>query len=210
LENRSQAVAAFHRLYYESWDATWKDTRWLGVRVAKCPLDLWIYQEILFETRPDLVVECGTAWGGSALFLASTLDAIGAGRVLTIDVGEEPGRPDHARITYLRGPSTDAEVLAQVRSAIGVRDRVMVILDSDHRAAHVREELALYSPLVSPGCYLVVEDTNLNGHPVVDDFGPGPAEAVQEFLAAATQFSADVSREKLLMTFNPGGYLRRT
>jgi cephalosporin hydroxylase len=63
---------------------------------------------------------------------------------------------------------------------------------------------------VSPGCYLVVEDTNLNGHPVVDDFGPGPAEAVQEFLATATAFSVDTSREKLLMTFNPGGYLRRT
>ncbi len=210
METGSQAIAAFHRLYYESWNTTWKDTHWLGVRVAKCPLDLWIYQEILFETRPDVVVECGTAWGGTALFLASVFDAIGAGRVMTIDIADEVGRPDHARISYLRGSSTDADVVALVKSMTSAHDRVMVILDSDHRAAHVREELALYSELVSPGCYLVVEDTNLNGNPVVDNFGPGPNEAVRDFLSSNPPFTVDGPREKLLMTFNPGGYLRRT
>jgi cephalosporin hydroxylase len=210
LNLHSETVAAFHRLYYESSNTTWKDTYWLGVRVAKCPLDLWIYQEILVETRPDIVIECGTAWGGSALFLASILDMVRNGRVVTVDVTEEARRPDHPRITYLPGSSTDPDVVERITSEIGADDSVMVILDSDHRAPHVRRELELYSPLVSPRCYLVIEDTNLNGHPVLGEFGPGPAEAVRDFLASDPPFAIDRSREKLLMTFNPGGYLRRT
>ena len=85
----------------------------------------------------------------------------------------------------------------------------MVILDSDHSRDHVLRELELYAPLVTPGCYVVVEDTNVNGHPVVPRFGPGPMEAVQEYLATTDAFEVDRSREKLLLTFNPSGYLRR-
>ncbi len=84
-----------------------------------------------------------------------------------------------------------------------------MILDSDHRREHVLRELELYSRFVTPGCYLVVEDTNINGHPVAPTFGPGPMEAVRDFLASTDDFEVDHSREKLLLTFNPSGYLRR-
>src|SRR5688500_3288846 len=98
------ATAAFHRLYYDS--ETWKQTFWLGQPVQKCPLDLWAYQEILVETRPDLIIECGTYLGGSARFLASVCDQVSHGRIVTIDLVERPGRPRHRRITYLHGSST--------------------------------------------------------------------------------------------------------
>lgn len=202
-------ISAFHELYYESMDDTWKNTYWLGVRTAKCPLDLWIYQEILWETRPDLIIECGTAFGGSALFLASLLDRFDAGLVCTVDVEDIPDRPAHPRIQYLLGSSTDPEVVSQVKVIAASAQRVMVLLDSDHRCDHVARELELYSGLVTPGCYLIVEDTNINGHPVVPEYGPGPAEALEQFLARDERFDVDASREKLLFTFNPGGFLRR-
>jgi cephalosporin hydroxylase len=84
-----------------------------------------------------------------------------------------------------------------------------VVLDSDHHRDHVYKELQLYSPLVSPGCYLVVEDTHFNGHPILTGFGPGPFEAVQDFLKDHADFAPDSRRERFLMTFNPGGYLKR-
>jgi cephalosporin hydroxylase len=198
---------AFHRLYYESH--VWKDTHWLGVPTQKLPLDLWIYQEILHETRPDLVIETGTARGGSALFLASILDLLGAGEIVTIDVLPAEGRPSHERITYLTGSSTSEAVLDEVRELAAGREHVTVILDSDHARDHVLEELRQYGPLVSRGCYLVVEDTNVNRNPVRPDHGPGPMEAVEEFLQETDDFTVDRGREKFLMTFNPKGYLRR-
>jgi cephalosporin hydroxylase len=85
----------------------------------------------------------------------------------------------------------------------------MVVLDSDHHKDHVLEELRLYSPLVSVGQYLIVEDTHFNGHPILKNFGPGPWEAVEEFLRERPDFAVDSSREKYGMTFNPHGYLRR-
>ncbi len=204
-----QAVRAFHELYYDLRDTTWKDTRWRGVRAQKCPLDLWVYQEILHEVRPDLIVETGTAEGGSALFLASMLDLLERGQVVTIDVLQSPDFPRHARITYLHGSSTDPEIVREVTGLVHVGDRVLVILDSDHSKEHVLGEMRAYAPFVSPGSYLIVEDTNINGHPVLPDFGPGPWEAVEEFLEANDQFLVDRSREKLLMTFNPMGYLKK-
>jgi cephalosporin hydroxylase len=211
-EDERAVVDRFHRLYYDAMDRTWKDTYWRGVRTAKCPMDMWIYQEILWETRPDLVIECGTAWGGSALFFASMMDLLGAGSVVTIDIaGDEeiPGRPSHPRIAYLQGSSTDPAILATVRERAAGARRVMVVLDSDHSFAHVSAELEHYAPLVTPGDYLVVEDTNVNGRPVVPDFGPGPGEAVEAFLSASAAFDRDAAREKFFMTFNPGGYLRK-
>jgi cephalosporin hydroxylase len=85
----------------------------------------------------------------------------------------------------------------------------MVMLDSDHTAAHVRQELGLYSDLVTVGSHLIVEDTNVNGHPVAPEFGPGPAEAVADFLAADGRFEVDRGAERLLFSMNPGGFLVR-
>jgi cephalosporin hydroxylase len=202
---------AFHRLFYETGYAKregWSNPRWMGVETWKCPLDLWVYQEIVAEVRPDLIVECGTAYGGSALFLAGVLDALGSGRVLSIDITRRDGRPRHPRVEFLLGSSTAPEIVDRVRAA-AAGARVLVILDSDHRQAHVARELSLYAPLVGSGSYVIVEDTNINGHPVFEGFGPGPAEAVEDFLRAHPEFEADRSRERFLLTFHPGGYLRR-
>ena len=202
-------IEAFHRDFYDSHDTTWKQTFWLGRTVRKCALDLWVYQEIVAETRPDLIVETGTYMGGSALFLASICDLLGRGKVVTIDVSAPEGRPRHRRITYLHGSSVDADVVGRVQRHARRAKRVMIVLDSDHSRDHVLRELELYGPLVTPGCYLVVEDTNVNGHPVLSEHGPGPMEAVTAFLETTEAFEVDRSREKLLLTFNPSGYLRR-
>ena len=206
---RPEVVDAFHRLYYDSHDSTWARTFWRGIPVLKCPLDLWVYQEILVETQPDLIVETGTFGGGSAYYLASICDLLGTGTIVTIDVDPQRELPEHARITYVTGSSVDDEIVADVRRRARRAERVMVILDSDHSRDHVLRELELYGPLVTPGCYLVVEDTNVNGHPVVPHFGPGPMEELTAFLQTTEDFEIDSSREKLLLTFNPSGYLRR-
>lgn len=204
-------VERFTEVYYEGalLGETRADTRWLGVRTDKCPLDLWIYQELLHELRPDLIVETGTAFGGSALYFASLCDLLGQGRVLTIDVQPQDGWPEHPRIEYFSGSSVAPETLGHVRRRAEAAETVLVVLDSDHRKEHVLEELRLYAPLVTPGSYIVVEDTILNGHPVSPEFGPGPMEAAEEFLRANSAFTADRRREKLYLTFNPKGYLRR-
>lgn len=212
-ELRDGIADQFHKLYYNAqvFDGTWNDTRWLGVQTAKCPLDLWIYQEIMHEVRPDVIVECGTAYGGSALFFASICDLLGNGTVISIDIKERPGRPEHGRIRYLLGSSTSDEIIDEVKKRIGspIETKVMIVLDSDHRKSHVLNELRRYSKLVTVGSYLIVEDTNLNGHPVDPTFGPGPMEAVEEFLAGHDDFVVDKKREKFYLTFNPRGYLQR-
>ncbi len=204
-------VNQFTRLYYQTPVPvrTWHDTRWLGHQVLKTPLDLWNYQEILVDRRPDLVIECGTASGGSALYLASIMDLTGHGRVMSVDLKPHPARPPHSRIEYLEGSSTDPEIFARMASAAAGAARVMVILDSDHSRRHVLDELLLYAPLVTAGDYLIVEDTCVNGHPVAPQHGPGPMEAVRDFLRETDDFVVDPRDRKFLMTFYPGGYLRR-
>lgn len=179
--------------------------RFLGVPTLKNPLVLWVYQEILWDKRPDLILEAGTAHGGSALYLATILDAIGAGRVITVD-WRNRGRPPHPRITYLQGLSTDPEVLEAMRPTTGA---TMVVLDAGHQKHLVLDELRCYSPFVSHDQYLVVEDTNLNGNPIRPDYGPGPMEAVEEFLSETGDFEVDRSRERFEFTSNPRGYLLR-
>jgi cephalosporin hydroxylase len=204
-----ETVDRFHELYYDAGERTWRDTWWMGIRTYKCPLDLWIYQEILFELAPDLVVECGTAEGGTALYLAHVLDLVGKGQLVTIDVVPPASPPSHPRIRYLQGSSTDPAIFKVVEDAARGRATVMAILDSTHSLEHVTEELRLYHGVVTPGSYLIVEDTNVNGHPVFREHGPGPMEAVREFLSAHSDFVPDESREKFFLTFNPGGYLKR-
>jgi cephalosporin hydroxylase len=205
-------VDAFHQLYYRNDENNTRLTlhvNWLGYRAMKCPFDLWVYQEIIVETKPELIVESGTRFGGTSLFLATMLDLTGSdARVISIDVTPDPGFPKHPRIEYLTGSSLDADIAERVKRAAAGK-RTMLILDSLHTADHVEKELRLYHQIVSPGCYLVVEDTNLNGHPVEPDHGPGPGEAVSAFLATTDDFVVDQDRERFLMTLNPGGYLRR-
>jgi cephalosporin hydroxylase len=208
---KREIVDDFHRFYFDAHlsNGTWMDTYWLGQRVAKCPFDLWIYQELLFQLRPDVIIETGTYEGGGAFYLASLCDLIGKGQVITIDVEQRPGRPVHERITYVTGSSTSEQVLSRLGDLVDDQSVVVVILDSDHTMQHVLNELRLYRALVTTGSYLIVEDTNINGHPVAPEFGPGPMEAVQQFLADDSRFILDKSREKFFLTFNPQGYLRK-
>jgi cephalosporin hydroxylase len=208
-ERRRRTIQEFHRLYYGSPRRTWKNTRWLNVTAYKTPLDLWIYQELIVSLEPELVIETGTAHGGSALFLATVCDAVGVGEILSIDIEHRDGRPEHDRVTYLTGSSTAAETLAAVEQRALGKAPVLVILDSDHSREHVLAELRHYADFVTPGSYLVVEDTNLNGHPVLPEYGVGPMEAVRAFLGERSDFRPDEEQEKFFLTFNPGGFLRR-
>ena len=203
-------LETFHRLFYDLGRQTWKRNEWLGPRAFKNPLDMWVYQELLHRVQPDLIVESGTGPGGSAHFLAGVCEEIGRGRIITIDVSiAYKHRVEHPRITYIHGSSVSDQALETVGLAADA-ERVMVLLDSDHSRDHVLAELRAYAPLVTPGSYLVVEDTNINGHPVAPDFGPGPAEALEEFLRGESGFVVDRECEKFQLTFNPRGYLRRS
>lgn len=211
LDPAQQAVVDdFHRLYYEQRGEGRKTVilSWFGWRMLKCPMDLWTYQEIIAETRPQLIIESGTRWGGGALFLASMLDLQGSGRVLSIDIDTAPTRPQHPRIEYLAGSSIDPAIVDRVRRAAAGK-RTLVILDSDHHADHVAKELAIYPDFVSPGGYLIVDDTNIGGNPVWQDEDAGPMAAVKAFLASTDAFVADRDRERFMMTMNPLGFLRR-
>ena len=200
------AVARAHDVFYAS--NAWTKATWLGSQALKNPLDLWVYQEIMAETRPEVVVETGTYRGGSTSFLASVCDLLGAGEVVSIDV--EPMRDDyprHPRITYLAGrSSTDPDVVAEVRERAAGRP-LFVVLDSDHSQAHVEAELEAYAPLLPVGCYVVAEDSNIGL--IRKDLMPGPREAVEAFLARDDRFEIDREREKFLLTFNPSGYVKR-
>src|SRR5262249_9212098 len=136
-------------------------------------------------------------------------DYLKRGKIVTIDIFKQENRPTHSRIGYIQGSSVSDETLRRVKEAIKPDDKVLVILDSDHKKDHVLREMVLYGPLVSIGSYLIVEDGNLNNNPVAPEQGPGPMEAIQEFLKTDTQFEIDRNREKFFMTFNPSGYLKK-
>jgi cephalosporin hydroxylase len=204
-------VARFHDLYYRRWHLAGADTvnlSWFGFKLMKCPLDLWIYQELIVRTRPEIIVECGTFAGGSALYLASICDMLGHGSVITIDIEPQPDRPIHPRITYVTGSSIDPAVVARTKEMVAGA-RAIVILDSDHHQSHVKEEMDAYASLVQVGDYLIVEDTNINGNPTFLEYGSGPMEAVEQFLAGNDKFQMDFRCERFMLTFNPRGYLRR-
>ena len=209
------ATNAFHRVFYNAGSAggTWRAGKWFGVEVQKYPTDLMVYQEIIHEVRPSVIIETGTYAGGSALFFAHMLGLLQVdGIVVSID-NSLSERPEHNRIRYKFGSSIDEGVVRHVHDMTnGLRPgggHVMVVLDSNHACEHVAEELRLYSPLVTVGSYLVVEDTNLNGNPVWPEHGPGPKEALDAFLLQSKSFMSDWGREKFLLTANPGGWLRR-
>jgi cephalosporin hydroxylase len=206
---RPDETKAYHVWTYADMETGWKNTNWLGVSVLKLPLDLWIYQEIIYETKPDVLIEAGTYKGGSAYFFASIFDLMKHGRVLTIDIQDFPDKPKHDRVTFFLGSSTSDAVFNAIRAAIKPGEHVMVSLDSDHHRDHVLKELRLYSPLVTVGDYLVVEDTDINGHPLLPNYGPGPMEAVQEFLSGNHDFISDHAREKFGVTSFPEGWLKR-
>lgn len=210
-------VDKFHSLIYG------RSPVWMGWPILKCPSDLMLYQEVLWWVQPDTLIECGTGFGGSTLFFASIMDLIGKGQVISIDQETDlirlyqwafsknnwkpylpsTERPAHPRITYLTGETTAPAIASQVKRL--THGTTMVVLDSNHSEDHVMRECQLYAPLVGVRSYLVVEDTNINGHPLSwpDDDYPGPYEATMAFLRQNRQFKWDLTTtEKYLMSFN--------
>jgi cephalosporin hydroxylase len=210
-EMERDVIDSFHRLFYAS-DHTHGMAFYEGVPILKNPLDLWVAQEIIWDLKPTLIVETGTAHGGSALYYARQLDRLdNGGRVLTIDLEPSSQLPEHPRISYIKGvSSTHPGVVAAVGEAAAHHERVMVVLDSDHSKRHVLQELEAYARLVTPGQFLVVEDTNINGRPVEIDWkgGPGPGPAVDEWLPKHPEFERDAMAYRFMVSFHT--WLRRT
>ncbi|HDY67078.1 MAG TPA: cephalosporin hydroxylase [Candidatus Scalindua sp.] len=179
----------------------------MGVCLSKCPLDAWIYQEIIWEIRPEVIIETGTAQGGSALFFASLCDLLKKGEVITIDIVDDCN-VSHSRMHRIIGDCLSNEVISKIKKIAGNKS-AMVILDSAHNREHVLKEMELYSEFVSIGNYMVVEDTNLSGHPVRPSWEGGPMEAVEKFMRNRKDFEIDRTREKFYLTFYPKGFLRR-
>jgi len=208
----SPAGEAYLRWYYDS--QVWKRLNYRGVRILKNPLDLWNYQEIFQQHGIEWVVETGTRHGGSALYFADLLNARhSAGKVISIDVDHlslQVG--EHPKLVLLQGDSAAPALVAEVKRLLPAsRGTMFLILDSDHRMQHVLRELNAYVPLMKRGDYLIVEDTCVNGNPVRPDFGPGPMEAINEFVRANPGvLRADVEREeKFGCTFAPKGHFVR-
>lgn len=206
-------VDAFHWMWYRSTD-TWYRNAYLGHAMWQCPLDTWLYQELVYRERPPFILQTGVALGGSILYFAHLLDLIGADPsavVIGIDIVLSPEAKslDHPRIHLIEGSSTDLETVAEV-DRIRPTEAGLVVLDSDHSAAHVLRELELYSRFTSVGCHLVVEDANISGHPVLVRSGPGPFEAVDEFLRNGDNFVRDDEIwRRNLFSFHQYGWLRR-
>jgi cephalosporin hydroxylase len=196
---------------------------WLGRPIIQLPTDILAIQELIWKVKPDLIIETGIAHGGSIIFYASMLELLsGEGRVIGIDIdirahnrAEIEHHPMSKRITLLQGSSTSHETVSEVRKFAEGKNRVMVILDSNHTHEHVASELEAYSALVTAGSYLVVldtviEDMDPDSHPDRPwGIGNNPKTAVWEFLKKNDRFEIDRDIEaKLLITVAPDGYLR--
>lgn len=206
-KDRQEIIKDFYELYIAGGKLL-HNTAWMGLPALKIPLDLWMYQEMIYELRPDYVIECGTFSGGSAIYLASVCDQLyhftgHNTQVITIDIweGSESALQQykHPRVKFIRGSTTSDEVFQQVKNLTGQKKN-LVILDSDHSAEHVYNELKLYSTLISIGGYIIVEDTCTNG----------PDKGAEKFLSENQHFIVDPSKhEKFLISCNPNGFLKR-
>ena len=197
---------------------------WMGRPIIQYPQDMIAMQEIIWDIKPDLIIEAGIAHGGSLIYYASLLELIGNGEVLGIDIDiREHNRKEienhkmFKRIKMISGSSIDETTIEEVKKYAESKKKILVSLDSNHTHDHVLKELELYSPLVSPGSYIVVFDT------IVEDLpegyfsqsrpwgiGNNPKTAVQEFLQKNRQFVIDeMIDNKLLISVAPGGYLKR-
>lgn len=196
---------------------------WLGVPIIQLPQDIIAMQEIIWKSKPDLIVELGVAHGGSLLFYSSMLELLrGKGYAVGVDIDIHPrnrnlleNHPLCRRIKIIEGSSIEDRTFQKVRRLAGGKKQVLVALDSNHTHEHVLHELRLYSRLVTKGSYLVVFDTAIEDMP--EDFFPdrpwrkgnNPKTAVWEFLKTNDRFIVDKEIEnKLLITVAPDGYLR--
>ncbi len=191
--------------------ANFTRTTWLGHPIWQNPLDAWVLQEAIVSDGVDLVIECGTNRGGSALYMASIMDLLGRGHVLSIDI-EKLTQVEHPRIDFIVGSSTDLATLGEVERRMGVLrpEKTMVLLDSDHAGAHVLRELQLYAPLVPVGGYVLAQDGCIDELGYMRHDRPGPLWAIRRFVASDSRFEVDEERStRYLYTHSPSGWLRR-
>ena len=186
------------------------DTKYFGIPTWKNPIDFWIYQELIHELKPDVIVEISINAGGSTLALAHICDLLDRGRVIAADFSHDQVADEvrqHPRINLVEGDA--CEVFGKVQKLIKRRDHVLVIEDSTHTFDNTLAILEKYAPLIKPGGYFIVEDGichhGLDGGP-----SPGPYEAAEAFISQHPNFEIDRSREAFVITWNPKGYLRRT
>ena len=191
---------------------------WCGVRIMKHPTDLWAYQHYLWSTKVNVLIECGAGYGGSAIYFRDCMRLMrgAAAKVISVSFPELPVLQNQSQLVSIVGRSTDPDIVRRVLAEIQSTDRVMVSLDSGHHAENVLAELRAYWEVVTPGCLLVVEDTNLNGNPVfarnrnsrrIQQEQGGPHEALQTFMQENAAFI--VRPDPYIVTNNPGGWLRR-
>jgi cephalosporin hydroxylase len=197
---------------------------WMGRPIIQYPQDMIAMQEIIWEVKPDLIIETGIAHGGSLIFYASILELLGKGIVLGIDIDirehnrrEIEMHPMSKRIKMIHGSSIDPSIVDQVADIVKSHKKVIVCLDSNHTHEHVIQELNFYSPFVSSGSYLVVFDTIVEDLP--EDYfyqkrpwgiGNNPKTAVWEFLKMNSGFEVDRNIDnKILISVAPSGYLKK-
>jgi len=185
-------------------------TTYFGIGAQKSPMDAWVYQEIVYETLPDVIIEIGTAHGGGTLFLAHLCDLLGKGRVIGLDISHQ-NVPDtvrkHPRISLVEGDA--CQNFEYVEKMISKDERVLVIEDSSHTYENTLNVLRVYSGLVKLGDYFIVEDSICHHGLVVGPY-PGPYEAIETFVTENKEFEIDRTREHFLISWNPKGYLKRT
>jgi len=198
---------------------------WMGRPIIALPQDMIAMQELIWEVKPDLIIETGVAHGGSIVYYASLLELIGLdGIVLGIDIDIRKhnrdlieAHPMMKRIRLLEGSSTSDEIVSQVKEIASNKKKIMVCLDSNHTHEHVYNELKLYAPLTTVGSYCVVFDTVVEDMPADWDWGirtwgvgNNPKTAVFEYLKENESFEIDKSIDnKLLISVAPDGYLKR-
>lgn len=197
---------------------------WLGLPIIQLPQDIIATQEIIWKSKPDVIIETGIAWGGSVVLYASLLQLIGKGKVVAVDLNlmdhvsqQIMSYPFSNRIRLYKGSSTDPAIVEKVRSHIEPGQSVMVLLDSNHTHQHVLEELRAYGPLVTKEQYLVVSDTVVEDIPEqthrTRPWGPGdnPKTALYAYLNETSKFEIDYEIDnKMLLSFSPHGYCRCT
>ena len=206
-------VLAENRLSYE--------IDWLGVPVIQTPEDLVLMQELIFNVRPDFIVETGIAHGGGLIFYASVMELLGKGRVIGADIEIREhnkkvieAHPLFKRIEMIQGDSVSDETIQELRKRIPNNSKAIVCLDSDHTKAHVLKELELYQHFVVPGCYIVVFDTVVSelaklGVGDKKYINNGPKEAIDQFLVMNRNFEIDEQFNKLYISTTLNGYLKR-
>jgi len=186
-----------------------EETAYLGIKTLKNPLDFWVYQEIVFQTRPDFIIEIGNYHGGSTLALAHICDHLENGRVIGLDLSHENVSPrvsGHPRILLIEGDA--CESFPKVAQIVGGHAKVMIIEDSAHTCENTLSVLETYSALVKPGQYFIVEDSICH-HGLDTGPSPGPYEAIEAFLKKHPDFESDRKKESFFITWNPRGYLKR-